>query len=68
MVALGTDSELLLGRIVINFRFADDIVVNAEGAVEADDVVTSLDTTCIRYKIIIWKVEIGQDEDNDKQP
>ena len=52
------------GRIFINFRFADDIVVNAEREEEAGDIVTSLDTTCTRYLI-----EIGPDKtQDDKQP
>ena len=38
------------GRIFINFRFADDIVVNAEEEEAADDIVTSMDTICTRYK------------------
>ena len=33
------------GRILINLRFADDIVVNAEEKEEADDIVTSMDIT-----------------------
>ena len=34
------------GRIFINFHFADDIVVDAEEE-EADDIVTSMDTTSL---------------------
>ena len=37
-------------RMFINFRFADDIVVNAEEEEAADDIITSMDTICTRYK------------------
>ena len=36
-----------------NFRFADDIVVNAEEEEEAGVLVDSLDTTTTRYKLDI---------------
>ena len=42
------------GQIFINLHFADhvcDIVVNAVEEEEADDIVTSMDTTCTRYKM-----------------
>ena len=52
------------GRIFINFRFADDIVVSAEEEEEADDIVTSIYKTCTRYKTEIWPCE---DRNNDKQ-
>ena len=38
-------------RIFINFRFADDIVVNAEREEDAGDIVTSLDTNRTRCNI-----------------
>ena len=37
-------------RIIIIFRFADDIVVNAEEEKEADVLVDCLDTTITSYK------------------
>ena len=45
------------GRLNTNFRFADDIVVNAEVEEEAGVLVDRLDTTTTRYKM-----EIGQDK------
>ena len=45
------------GRLITNFRFADDIVVNAEENEEAGVVLDSLDTTTTRYKM-----EIGPDK------
>ena len=45
------------GRLITNFRFADDIVVNAEEKKEAGVLVDRLDTTTTRYKM-----EIGQDK------
>ena len=51
------------GRLITNFRFADDIVVNAEEE-EAGVLVDRLDTTTTRYK-----TEIGPDKtSDDKQP
>ena len=44
------------GRLITNFRFADDIVVNAEEEEEAGVLVDRLDTTTIRY------MEIGPDK------
>ena len=44
------------GRLVTNFRFADDIVVNAE-AEEAGVLIDRLDRTTTRYKM-----EIGPDK------
>ena len=44
------------GRLITNFRFAGDIVVNAEEAEEADVLVDSLSITTTRYKM-----EIGPD-------
>ena len=41
------------GRLITNFRFADDIVVNAEEEEEAGVLVDRLDTTTTRYKIEI---------------
>ena len=45
------------GRLITNFCFADDIVVNAEEEEEAGVLVDSLDTTTTRYKL-----EIGPDK------
>ena len=45
------------GRLITNFRFADDIVVNAEVEEEAGVLVDRLDTTTTRYKM-----EIGPDK------
>ena len=44
-------------RLITNFRFADDIVVNAKEEEEAGVLVDRLDTTTTRYKM-----EIGPDE------
>ena len=41
------------GRLITNFRFADDIVVNAEEEEEAGALVDRLDTTTTRYKMKI---------------
>ena len=45
------------GRLITNFRFADDIVINAEEEEEAGVLVDRLDTTTTRYKM-----EIGPDK------
>ena len=45
------------GRLISNFHFADDIVVNAEEEEEAGIQVDHLDTTTIKYKM-----EIGPDK------
>ena len=45
------------GWHITNFRFGDDIVVNAEEEEEADVLVECLDTTTTRYKM-----EIGPDK------
>ena len=45
------------GRLIANFRFADDIVLNAEDEEEGGDLVDRLDTTTTRYKM-----EIGPDK------
>ena len=45
------------GRLITNFRFADDIVVNAEEEEEADVLIDRLDRTTTRYKL-----EIGPDK------
>ena len=45
------------GRLIANFRFADDIVVNAEEEEEAGILVDRLDRTTTRYKM-----EIGPDK------
>ena len=44
------------GRLITNFRFADDMVVNAEKEEEAGVLVNRLNTTTTRYKM-----EIGQE-------
>ena len=41
------------GRLITNFRFADDNVVNAEDEEEAGVLVDRLDTTTTRYKMEI---------------
>ena len=45
------------GRLITNFRFADDIVVNAEEEEEAGVLIGRLDRTTTRYKM-----EIGPDK------
>ena len=45
------------GRFITNFRFADDIVVNAEEEEEAGVLIDRLDRTTTRYKM-----EIGPDK------
>ena len=45
------------GRLITNFRFADDIVVNAEEEEEAGVLTDRLDRTTTRYKM-----EIGPDK------
>ena len=45
------------GRLITNFRFADEIVVNAEEEEEAGVLVDCHDTTTTRYKM-----EIGPDK------
>ena len=45
------------GRLITNFRFADDIVVNAEEEEEAGVLIDGLDRTTTRYKM-----EIGPDK------
>ena len=51
------DNISIGGRFITNFRFADDIVVNAEGEEEAGVLIDRLDRTTTRYKI-----EIGPDK------
>ena len=41
------------GRIITTFRFADDIVVNAEEEEEDGVLVDNLDTSTTRYKMEI---------------
>ena len=41
------------GRLITNFRFVDDIVVNAEEEVETDVLIDHLDRTTTRYKMEI---------------
>ena len=50
-------SVSIKGRLITNFRFADDIVVNAEEEEEAGVLVDRLDRTTTRYKM-----EIGPDK------
>ena len=50
-------SDSVGGRLITNFRFADDIVVNAEEEEEAGVLVDRLDRTTKRYKM-----EIGPDK------
>ena len=50
-------SVSIVGRLIINFRFADDIVLNAEEEEGAGVLVDRLDTTTTRYKM-----EIGPDK------
>ena len=45
------------GRLITNFRFTDDIVVNAEEEEEAGVLINCLDSTTTRYKM-----EIGPDK------
>ena len=45
------------GRLITNFHFADDAVVNAEEAEEAGVLINRLDRTTTRYKM-----EIGPDK------
>ena len=45
------------GRLITNFRFADDIVVNVEEEEEAGVLIDRLDRTTTRYKM-----EIGPDK------
>ena len=47
------------GRLITNFRFADDIVVNAEVEEKAGVLIDRFDTTTTRYKM-----EIGPDKTN----
>ena len=57
-------SVSIVGRLITNFRFADDIVVNAEEEEEAGVLVDRLDTTTTRYKM-----EIGpEDKSDDERP
>ena len=51
------DSVSIGGRLITNFRFADDTVVNAKEEEEAGNLVNRLDTTTTRYKM-----EIGPDK------
>ena len=43
------------GRLITNFRFADDIVVNVKEEEEAGVLVDRLDTTTTRYKLLQTK-------------
>ena len=44
-------------RLITNFRFADDIIINAEEEERAGVLIDRLDRTTTRYKM-----EIGQDK------
>ena len=46
-------------RLITNFRFADDIVVNAEGEEEAGFLVDRPDTTIASLR---YKMEVGPDK------
>ena len=46
-------SVSIRGRLITNFRFADDIVVNAEEEEKAGVLTDRLDTTATRYKMEI---------------
>ena len=50
-------SVSIAGWLITNFRFADDIVVNAEEEEENGILVDRLDTTSTKYKM-----EIGPDK------
>ena len=50
-------SVSIWGRLITNFSFADDIVVNAEEEEEAGVLIDQLDRTTTRYKM-----EIGPDK------
>ena len=59
------------GRLITNFRFADDIVVNAEEEEEADVLIDRLDRTTTRYKMKIgpdktkWLPKRDQDKKSE---
>ena len=58
------DSVSIGRRLITTFRFADDIVINAEKEEEAGVLIDRLDRTTTRYKIVI-----GPDmTSDDKQP
>ena len=50
-------SVSIRGQLITNFRFEDDIVVNAEEEEEAGVLIDRLDRTTTRYKM-----EIGPDK------
>ena len=52
------------GRLITNFRFADDIVVNAEEEEEAGILIDRFDRTTTRYKT---GDRSRQDKSDDKQ-
>ena len=53
------------GRLITNFRFAGDIVVNAEEEEEAGVLIDRLDRTTTKYKN---GDRSRQDKSDDKQP
>ena len=57
------------GRLIINFRFADDIVVNAEEEEKAGVLVGRLDSTTTRYtkEIGLDKIEVMTNNSNGFQ-
>ena len=57
------------GRLITSFRFADGIVVNAEGEEEAGVLVDRLDTITTRYKMEIGpdKTKVTTNNPNDIQ-
>ena len=55
------------GRLITNFRFADDIVVNAEEEEEAGVLIDRLDRTTTRYKIGPDKTKVMTNNPNGFQ-
>ena len=53
------------GRLITNFRFADDTVINAKEEEEAGFLIDRLDRTTTRYKM---EDRSRQDKSDDKQP
>ena len=45
-------SVSIRGRLITNFRFADDIVVNAEEEEEADVLIDRLDRTTTKWRSV----------------
>ena len=57
------------GRLIFNFRFADDIVINAEEEEKAGVLVDRLDTTTTRYtkEIGLNKIKVMTNNSNGFQ-